>query len=100
MDTDCTREELRTPALPAGTRLLHIGPHKTGTTTVQAAFHQNRAALAAQGVHYAGSTGHPRVAAMAAATGKALATSQLSAGMDRWRELVEEVAASQARATV
>ena len=86
--------------LPAGTRLLHIGPHKTGTTTVQAAFHQNRAALGAQGVHYAGSTGHPMVAAMAAATGKALATSQLSAGMERWRELVEEVAASQARATV
>jgi hypothetical protein len=86
--------------LPAGTRLLHIGPHKTGTTTVQAAFHQNREALASQGVHYAGNTPHPMVAAMAAATGKALATSQLSAGKERWRELVEEVAASEARATV
>lgn len=86
--------------LPEGARLLHIGPHKTGTTTVQAAFHQNREVLAAQGVHYAGSTGHPMVAAMAAATGKALATSQLSAGLERWHELVEEVAASEARATV
>ncbi|MEJ7756576.1 MAG: hypothetical protein WKF83_09890 [Nocardioidaceae bacterium] len=32
--------------LPKGTRLLHIGPHKTGTTSLQGAFHNNRDRLA------------------------------------------------------
>lgn len=86
--------------LPDGVRLLHIGPHKTGTTTVQAAFHQNREALAEQGVHYAGKTGHPMVAAMAAASGKALATSKLSAGLGRWQQLVDEINTTESRATV
>jgi hypothetical protein len=51
--------------LPDGTRLLHIGPPKTGTTTVQGAFHAARASLAAQGVRYAGRTRHPRRAVFA-----------------------------------
>lgn len=38
----------RTP--PA--RLIHIGPHKTGTTTIQAALEHNHVALAEHGVHY------------------------------------------------
>jgi hypothetical protein len=42
--------------LPAGCRLVHIGPHKTGTTAVQWALHHAREELHAQGVHYA----HPR----------------------------------------
>ncbi|MGW8066103.1 hypothetical protein ACVV2G_28460 [Streptomyces ziwulingensis] len=37
-----------------GTRLLHIGPHKTGTTALQGAFHQARVELASHGVVYAG----------------------------------------------
>ncbi|MFC8087460.1 hypothetical protein [Streptomyces sp. NPDC057340] len=37
-----------------GTRLLHIGPHKTGTTALQGAFHQAREELARHGVVYAG----------------------------------------------
>jgi hypothetical protein len=40
--------------LPEGSRLVHIGPHKTGTTSLQAAFHAGRAALPAYGVRYAG----------------------------------------------
>ncbi|MFC6147913.1 hypothetical protein [Mumia xiangluensis] len=40
--------------LPEGTRLVHIGPHKTGTTAVQRAFHLNRDATAEHGVVYAG----------------------------------------------
>ncbi len=39
--------------LPAGTRLVHIGPHKTGTTAIQSAMHRSRDVLLAQGVHYA-----------------------------------------------
>lgn len=39
---------------PPGTRLLHIGPHKTGTTALQGAFHRARGALRPHGVVYAG----------------------------------------------
>ena len=38
--------------LPPGTRLLHIGPHKTGTTALQVALSKARADLESQGVRY------------------------------------------------
>ncbi|HVX55533.1 hypothetical protein [Nocardioides sp.] len=44
--------------VPAGTALLHIGPHKTGTTALQHACHQARAELASQGVLYASRARH------------------------------------------
>lgn len=44
--------------VPAGTALLHIGPHKTGTTAMQHACHQARAELATQGVLYASRSRH------------------------------------------
>jgi hypothetical protein len=50
METDCTRDEpaadgsVITP-LPTGTRLLHIGPHKTGTTSIQGALFAAKDAL-------------------------------------------------------
>jgi hypothetical protein len=41
METDCTRDDVPARSAPtpsaAGTRLLHIGPHKTGTTSIQGA---------------------------------------------------------------
>ena len=40
--------------LPEGCRLIHIGPHKTGTTALQWAMHVARDSLHEQGVHYAG----------------------------------------------
>jgi len=43
--------------LEAGTRLLHIGPHKTGTTAVQGAFHVEAAVRAALGAFMAGGAG-------------------------------------------
>ncbi len=51
--------------VPEGTRLLHIGPHKTGTTTIQSAFWAARDAAAKQGVRYAGRSRHPSRAARA-----------------------------------
>ncbi|AKH82099.1 hypothetical protein AA958_07485 [Streptomyces sp. CNQ-509] len=48
------QEERCTVPTPPGTRLLHIGPHKTGTTALQAAFHQARDTLREHGVVYAG----------------------------------------------
>lgn len=82
-------------ALPDGALLLHIGPFKTGTTTVQAAFHQNRAALARQGVHYAGKRAQPMAAAMEAVGREALPT--LGQGPGRWAALLEEIRGSDAR---
>jgi hypothetical protein len=52
--------------LPVGTRLLHIGPPKTGTTALQYAFHATRRECREQGVRYAGITHQPAKAARAA----------------------------------
>ena len=43
--------------LELGTRLLHIGPHKTGTTAIQGALHLARERLTAEGVVYPGRAG-------------------------------------------
>jgi hypothetical protein len=77
--------------LPAGSRLLHIGPHKTGTTSVQSAFHTNRAELAAQGVRYAGTQRQPMQAAHAV-TGRASPYADgKTPPIGRWLALVREV---------
>jgi hypothetical protein len=89
----------RPGALPDGTCLLHIGPHKTGTTTVQRAFWDTRDLLAEHDVLYAGDLAHPMSAAMAAA-GNQLATGQRGAGDERWAELAAAARASEARITV
>jgi hypothetical protein len=88
--------------VPAGARLLHIGPHKTGTTSVQGAFHRARAAILAQGVRYAGPNRHPVgaaqaiIAAASSGTTDAMghATSRAGAPPPRlqlWHRLVNEV---------
>src|SRR3954465_13397921 len=51
--TAAARGTVITP-LPAGSRLLHIGLPKTGTTTLQRGAAVNRASLGAQGVCYPG----------------------------------------------
>ncbi len=84
--------------LPEGTRLLHIGPAKTGTTALQSAFHTNRGALEAHGVHYAGRNSQPRAAAGAVAVGKRIA-GHLH-GLEAWPRLVEEIEASTAARVV
>ncbi|MET8242962.1 hypothetical protein ABZV31_00100 [Streptomyces sp. NPDC005202] len=65
METDRTRDA-RPVALPAGTRLLHIGPHKTGTTAVQGALFAARDAMRAHGVEFPAHSRHPMEAALAA----------------------------------
>lgn len=86
--------------LPVGTRLLHIGPPKTGTTYIQGAFHANRRAVAEQGVLYAGPTRQPTSAVQAV-----LGTANPGTGevppMRRWHGLVNEVRrAKQARVVI
>ncbi len=73
-------------------RLVHVGPHKTGTTTVQAAFHSNRAALREAGVLYLGDQLQP-TGAVKALTGAARGDVQ-ERGLEQWEELVAEADAS------
>ncbi|CAA9363344.1 MAG: hypothetical protein AVDCRST_MAG36-2829 [uncultured Nocardioidaceae bacterium] len=85
--------------LGSGEVLLHIGPHKTGSTTLQLGFHRNRERLREQGVHYAGPSSQPMTAAMVAATGTLLPT-QAPEMAGTWDELVDEVHAVDADRTV
>ena len=84
--------------LPEGTRLLHVGPHKTGTTALQAAFHLARDRVAAQGVHYAG-YGRQPVTAVHAAIGRggSRADGGKAPNIRHWRWLVREIERSNAR---
>jgi hypothetical protein len=76
--------------LAAGTRLLHIGPHKTGTTALQGAFHLARARLAAHGVFYAGADRSP-VRATLAVTGRPAMLGEASPDIALWDNLVRTV---------
>ncbi|MFH9858231.1 hypothetical protein [Streptomyces sp. NPDC017202] len=52
--------------MPPGTRLLHIGPHKTGTTSIRGALFAARDALPAYGVEFPATSRHPLQAVLAA----------------------------------
>jgi hypothetical protein len=81
--------------LPAGTRLVHIGPPKTGTTGLQAALYRDRAALEAQGVHFAGRSRHS-ASAVAAAIGRRAHHRRTSPSIWRWRLVLRDIRASRA----
>jgi hypothetical protein len=84
------RSDGRTP--PA--RLIHIGPHKTGTTTIQSALEHNHVALAKLGVHYL----RPRVRAtlgVTAAMGAVEPGPVRDARMREWKLLLANAAGAQ-----
>jgi hypothetical protein len=95
METDCT-----TPApLPPGTRLLHIGPHKTGTTAIQGALFAAKDRLTECGVEFPAHTRHPMEAALAASARPAMMGDAVPT--DRhWRRLLDQVAATGGRTSV
>ncbi|MER6623625.1 hypothetical protein [Streptomyces sp. NPDC000931] len=99
MDTDCTREELRTPALPAGTRLLHIGPHKTGTTAVQGALFAAKEEMARHGVDFPAHSRHPIEAVLAACARPAMMGDTVPTEK-HWQRLLDQVAATGRRTSV
>jgi hypothetical protein len=77
--------------LPPGTRLIHIGPPKTGTTSLQGAFHARRDEIRAQGVHYAGAARHS-ASAVRAITGRPSAFDEHEPPpMRRWNALVRDI---------
>jgi hypothetical protein len=77
--------------LPEGSLLLHVGPHKTGTTSVQSALHAARRELARHGVRYAGPDRHP-VAAAQAAIERAGGGARRVHSIRPWQAIVREVA--------
>ncbi|WP_320780551.1 hypothetical protein [Streptomyces sp. CRN 30] len=103
METDCTRDDVRaggtvTP-FPAGTRLLHIGPHKTGTTSIQGALFAAKDTMAAHGVDFPADSRHPMSAALAVCArpgmmGNATPTER------HWEQLVAQVTATGRRTSV
>lgn len=84
--------------LPGQAILVHIGPHKTGTTTIQAAFHASRGALAEQRVLYAGGGRRPILAVLAlrGARARRAAVPEIR----HWSGLVEEARAANGRVVI
>jgi hypothetical protein len=80
---------------PAETRyrLLHIGPHKTGTTAIQGALHLARERLAAEGVVYPG-RGRQPLWPILAVTGQPALRGGPRPEISYWDNLVREVRAA------
>jgi hypothetical protein len=85
--------------LAPASRLVHIGPPKTGTTSVQSAFHAGRTMLRQHRVHYAGRTEQPLLAALAVAGGEGMRGDRPAQPAD-WTELADEVRAAGDRRVV
>ncbi|MFD5519124.1 hypothetical protein [Streptomyces sp. NPDC127066] len=97
METDCSTPGTTAPVtpepLPAGTRLLHIGPHETGTTAVQGALFAAKDAMAAHGVRFPAHSRHPVEAALAVC-GRPGMTGDARPAERHWRRLVDAVHAT------
>ena len=83
--------------LEPGTRLLHVGPHKTGTTAIQGALHLARERLAAEGVVYPG-RGRQPLWPILAVTGQPALLGGPRPEISYWDNLVREVRAAGDRA--
>jgi hypothetical protein len=77
--------------LPEGVRLVHVGPHKTGTTAVQNALWNARKRLRQQGVHHAGRSRNPANAVRAVAEQASPYSEDKPPSMRNWRDLVGEI---------
>ncbi|MEV6766798.1 hypothetical protein AB0N16_40475 [Streptomyces sp. NPDC051105] len=113
METDCTRSEAPVDnapigptsptgplaALPAGTRLLHIGPHKTGTTAIQGALFAAKDKLPEHGVEFPATSRHPMEAALAACARPAM-IGDAAPTEKHWTRLLKQVEATGSRTSV
>jgi hypothetical protein len=88
--------------LPEGSRIVHIGPHKTGTTALQAAFWNNRKAVAKQGVHYASSGGRHAMTAVLAGIEhiSPWTIDKRPPAMWKWERLLNDIRSSKAKRVV
>ncbi|MFJ8533464.1 hypothetical protein [Streptomyces sp. NPDC093591] len=104
METDCTRDEIPANAgvitpLPTGTRLLHIGPHKTGTTSIQGALFEAKDEMARHGVAWPATTRHPMEAVLAACARTGM-MGDTPPTERHWERLLEQVRATGRRTSV
>ncbi|MFD4501680.1 hypothetical protein [Streptomyces sp. NPDC058457] len=113
METDCTRGEAPVnnapigpvsptgplAALPAGTRLLHIGPHKTGTTAIQGALFAAKDKLPEHCVEFPATTRHPMEAALAACARPAMMGDTVPTEK-HWTRLLKQIEATGSRTSV
>lgn len=86
-------------ALPDGGVLLHVGPHKTGTTAIQGALFQARPAMAKLGVIYPGRGRQHQMAALAL-TGNNGLRGDRPATLEDWDKLVAEVTAARGQRVI
>ncbi|MEV3906438.1 hypothetical protein [Streptomyces canus] len=103
METDCTSDDLPvngvTAPLPAGTRLLHIGPHKTGTTAIQGALFAAKGLLPGHGVVFPAHSRHPMEAALAACARPAM-LGDTAPTEKHWTRLLDQVGATGGKTSV
>lgn len=78
-------------AFPDDSIVLHIGPHKTGTTAIQNALWHSAERLRALGVAYPGRMAHEMDPAMAAALGRVDAGKNLELHRRYWDQMVSEL---------
>src|SRR5690606_31433260 len=74
--------------LPPATRLLHVGVPKSGTTSLQSAFHSARKQMAEHGVAYFGGPDHKPAHAV---TGAGILRGATRPSMQDWDDLVAAV---------
>lgn len=91
-------EPVTVPALPEDAVLVHLGPPKTGTTSIQASLDQHRADLLTHGVRYPGTGLRHRDAARALRGISPRGTRAAPAGA--WDDLVAEVRTASARVCI
>jgi hypothetical protein len=82
--------------LPSDAVLLHIGPHKTGTSALQSAVQDAQAQLAKHGVHVAGARRGSYLGVLAV-TGRPGRRGDPEPAQKHWQTLVDEVAANRNR---
>ncbi len=85
---------------PIGTRLLHIGPPKTGTTSLQAAFWAAREEALAQGVRYAGTSRHSYRAVLAVTGRRTIGRNPVTPSISHWEAILHEIRTAPERRTV
>lgn len=79
---------------PDGALVVHIGPPKTGTTSLQGAFDRARAAILAQGVRYVGPRRHSSRAVLAATGRRTDRPLDYRAGQREWDRIIAEARAA------
>lgn len=94
-----THADLEGVGLPHASRLIHIGPPKTGTSELQMAFHLQRKELRELGVHYPVRGPQPGMAARYI-SGMPGPPGSKTPSVKSWNKLVRQVSRSDARIVV